>query len=190
MFKKLPRRYNTDLLIYEAFYVSLRNSLIVALAPLAVFGFLIAIENYPKPEKFWSTVTTMMEIVFMFGFFINFLYYVYFIRLRKLYAFLLMVVLSCGIVAAIFFTDLEDVLSDAHQAVIVTSWFALLAVIFVVNKIGHFPDKESRYDHESWLYRHELAETHDEEEEADHEDGYLHTYIELPPEPPEDDEHV
>jgi hypothetical protein len=181
MFKKpARRRYNTDLLIYEAFYVSLRNSLIVALAPLLVFGFLIAVEDYQKPERFISSVTTIMEIIFGLSFFINFLYYVYFIRLRKLYACLLTLLLSCAIVGAIFFTDLENAMSDAHQAIYVTSWFVLLAVIIIVNKIGHFPDKGGRYDHESWLYRHELANAKEDEEESDHEAGYLHTYVELP----------
>jgi hypothetical protein len=180
MFTK-PRRYSSDMLIYEAFYVSLRNALVVALVPLAVFALLIAIEDYPRPEKFISTTATMMEIAFAISFFVNFLYYVYFIRLRRFYACLVTVILSCVIVFAIFFSELKNTLTDTHQTIIVASWFVLLGVIIIVNKIGHFPDRESRYDHESWLYRHELADGKEEEiDTSDPEDKYMHRYIEDP----------
>lgn len=174
------RRYNTDLLVYEAFYVSLRNALIVALAPLGVLLFLSAVEEFRMTEKFFSTLVTMTEIVFVIGFFINFLYYVYFIRIRRLYAFLLSIAISCGIAVLIFFSDLEKVLSDSEQAILLAAWFLLLAVIITVNKIGHWPDKDSRYENESWLYRHELAETRTEEKDHDPEDGYMHRYVERP----------
>jgi len=174
------RRYNTDLLVYEAFYVSLRNALIVALAPLGVFLFLSAVEEFRMTENFLSTIVTMTEIIFVLGFFINFLYYVYLIKIRRVYACLISVAVSLGIAVAIFFSEMEEVLSNTQQSVILISWFLLLAVIMIVNKIGSWPNKESQYENESWLYRHELAEAKHEERDHDPEEGYLHRYVERP----------
>lgn len=175
------RRYNTDLLVYEAFYVALRNALIVALAPLGVFLFLAAVEEFRMTEGFLSTLVTMTEIAFAIAFFINFLYYVYFIKLRRLYACLLSVGISVGLAVAIFFSELQNILSNTQQAVIMVTWLFLLAIIMIVNKIGHGPDKETQYEHESWLYRHALAEAPPEEEErGDPEDRYMHRYVERP----------
>lgn len=176
------RRYNTDLLVYEAFYVSLRNALIIALVPLGVFLFLSAVEEYPMTENFLSTLITMTEIAFAIGFFINFLYYVYFIKIRRLYACLLSVAISVGISAAIFFSELEKVLNNTQQTVILVCWFLLLAIIVIVNKIGRWPNNESQYEADSWLYRHALADAprEKEEKEQDPEDRYMHRYVERP----------
>jgi len=174
------RRYNTDLLVYEAFYVSLRNALIVALAPFFVFIFLSAVEEFRMTENFFSTIVTMTEIAFVIGFFINFLYYVYFIKIRRLYACLMTVAISVGIAFAIFFSDFEKALNNMQQSIILICWFLLLAVIIIVNKIGNWPNKDSQYETESWLYRHALVDAPNEEKDHDPEEGYLHRYVERP----------
>lgn len=193
MLKKDParRRYTSELLIYEAFYVSLRNALFVGLGPLFVFLFLAAVEDFRMTDGFLSTIITITEITFVIAFFINFLYYVYFIKLRKVISFLLTLVASIAITGAIFFSDLKDTLPDTHQAIILTSWFLLLAVIMIVNKIGNWPNKESGYETESWLYRHALADAPPEKEDkSEPEDRYMHRYVERPTpnDPAHDDE--
>lgn len=188
------RRYNTDLLVYEAFYVSLRNALIVGLVPFLVFLFLSAVEEFRMTEGFLSTIITMTEIAFVISFFINFLYYVYFIKVRRSYACSLSVLISVSIAFIIFFSDLKNVLNNTQQSVIVICWFLLLGIIMIVNKNGNWPNKESQYENESWLYRHELAAAHAEKEQAviDPEDQYMHKYVERPAnhlmEDPEDDQ--
>lgn len=182
-------RYTSDTLIYESFYVALRNSLVVALAPVIVFLFLAAVEDYPMNLPFLRSIATVTEMAFIVSFFVNFLYYVYFIKVRKTVSCALVLFISCGLAFTIFLSDLKNMLSDEYQAVIVAIWFVLLAVIIIVNKMGRWPNDDSRYDQESWLYRHELAEgREDEDDEIDPEDKYTHSYILEEPEDEYDDE--
>lgn len=186
--KSPKRRYSTDLLVYEAFYVALRNALVVALVPFGVFLFLSAVEEFRMTENFLSTIITMTEIAFVIAFFINFLYYVYFIRVKRIYAFMLSIAISLCIAFLIFFSELENALSNIQQATILISWFLLMAIIMIANKMGSWPNNESRYENESWLYRHELAEAKHDEKDHDPEEGYLHRYVERPADYDEDDE--
>lgn len=179
--KPAQRRYTSDNLIYEAFYVALRNSLIVAVVPMAIFILLSAIENYSMTGIVLESVTTLVEVIFILSFFINFLYYVYFIRFKRIYALTLTLVVSCALAFMIFFSNYQTLIRHEHEALVFGCWFLLVAIILVVNKAGFKTEfeEDSRYDEESWLYKHELADgKHDEIElEIDPEEKYSHKYI-------------
>ncbi len=171
------RRYTSDTLVYESFYIALRNALVVALAPIGVFMFLAAVEDYPLNMPFLHTIWTMTEMAFIIGFFVNFLYYVYFIKISKIWSCLIILLVSCGLAFSILSDDLQNVMGNESQAIVVVGWFLLLAVIMLVNKFGMGPKSESQYETESWLYRHELASSTEEEEYEDPEDKYTHRYV-------------
>ncbi|MDB5477598.1 MAG: hypothetical protein JWM96_93 [Alphaproteobacteria bacterium] len=177
---KKRSRYNADRLLYEAFYVALRNSMIVSILPIGLFLFLCAIEDYDMNRGFMAGVLSVIQVVFIISFFINFFYYVFFIRLRKIYSYVLVLAISCGLTFAIFFSDYRDILGNPHQALIVSVWFVLLGVIIIVNRTGDWPgDKETKYEKDTWLYRHALAANpqDDEEDTEDPEDRYNHKYV-------------
>jgi hypothetical protein len=182
------RRYTSDTLVYESFYIALRNALVVAFAPIMVFLFLAAVEDYPLNMPFLHTLWTMTEMAFIIGFFVNFLYYVYFIKISRIWSCIAILVISCGLAFIMFSDDLKNVMSDEFQAIVVVGWFLLLAVIMVVEKFGMGPKNENRYETESWLYRHELAASGDEEEDEDPEDKYTHRYIDPVPEDYDDED--
>lgn len=190
MKNRIPkRRYTVDNLVYESFYVALRNSLIIAVAPVLLFLFLAAVEKYPMNDDFLQTIFMLTQTTFIISFFVNFLYYVYFIKLRKVYAVSITVLISCWLAFTIFCSDYADTLSNVHQALILICWFLLLALIILFNKVTAGRDHETRYDHESWLYRHELASSRsEEEEELDPEDLYTHRYVEDPDDRDDDED--
>ena len=174
------RRYTADNLVYEAFYVALRNSLIVAFTPVAVFIFMAAVLNYSMPESLMDSIVGLVEIIFVLSFFINFLYYVFFIRIRRIYSAIFTVLASCGLAFLIFFSQYKDIVTTEHEAIIFGCWFLLLATILIVNKFGFWSEVgDDRYDQESWLYKHELAKGQniDDEPELDPEARYRHKYI-------------
>jgi magnesium-transporting ATPase (P-type) len=177
---KKPRRYTHDTLLYESFYVSIINSLFVALAPLGIFIFLAAVEDYPMNKGFWLSTLSMAQMIFAVSFFVNFFYYVYFIRARKLFNYLLAVIVSCSIIFALYYGDYQDLLNDEYNGVVLLSWFSLLVMILIGHKTGWLGNKDAKYERESWMYRHDMLDgEEDGYEKADLAKDYIrdHVYI-------------
>jgi hypothetical protein len=173
------RRYTRDHLIYESFYVSIVNALVVSLAPLGIFVMLAAIENYAMNKAFWLSTFSMTQFIFIIAFFINFFYYAFFIRARKFFTYSLAIVLSALLGMMTFLSDIGAAITDIHQAAIIVSWFTLLVMMLVANRIGLRDHQVGKYDHQSWLLKHELAENGEAVDDDDHDlaGDYVHRYI-------------
>ena len=176
--KKPRRRYTHDTLLYESFYLSIVNSLIVALAPLGIFIFCAAVEDYPMNKAFWLSTFSMTQMVFIVSFFVNFLYYIYFIRARKLFNYALAVVVSCSVAFVFILGTYSSVMGDEHNFTIIISWFVLLGMILLGHKTGWLGNKDAKYERESWLYRYEMLESdEDGYEKADLAKDYIREHI-------------
>lgn len=179
MKKPSHRRYTHDTLLYESFYVSIVNSLIVALAPLGIFILTAAIEEFPMNKVFWLSTFTVTQMVFIISFFVNFLYYAYFVRARKMFNYLLALVTTCSLAFMVFFSEYGLLFSNEHNITIVASWFVLLAMILIGHRTGWLGIGEQKYENETWLYKHQVAEDggDDAGDIPDPVEQYTHKYI-------------
>jgi hypothetical protein len=179
-----PRRYTHDNLVYESFYTAIFNSLFVALAPALVFLICAIADNIPVTFDGLSSFLGLTHLVFMVSFFVNFLYYVYFVRKHhRLLSYFAAVVITAGGGFFLFSDEYGAMFSETANAVIVMTWFLILVMLMIAHRIGAFSDgdRDARYEEESWLYKHTLARaggTADDAGEVSIEDVYTpHKYI-------------
>ncbi len=176
-----PRRYTHDNLIYESFYKAIFNSLFVALAPALVFLIGVIVDDTPLTFIGLAPFLGLTHLVFMVSFFVNFFYYVYFVRRRqRLLSYFAAVAVTAGGGFVLFSDTFNGMFSNTGNAVIMMTWFLILVMLMIAHRIGAFDKgRETRYEEESWLYRHTLARAGGvEETEISIEDVYTpHRYI-------------
>ena len=177
-----PRRYTNDNLIYESFYAAIFNSLFVALAPTLVFLIGAMMDDRPFHPAGLMPFLGLTHLVFMASFFVNFFYYIYFVRRRhRLLSYFAAVAITAGGGFLLFSDQFGRMFSNTGNAVIMMTWFLILIMLMIAHRIGTFSrDKaDTRYEEESWLYKHTLARAGGvEETEVSIADVYTpHKYI-------------
>lgn len=164
----MTKRYTRDMLLYESLYAAIVNALVVSVAPLLVFIYAGAVENFPMTRGTLLAAVAVVHMVFVTAFFANFLYYAWFVRKRHVWSYLAAVLGTAGLGFVLFFSDLAPVLSRLDHAVAVVSWFVLLAVILVANRLGFFMrTQDKKYEDEAWLYKHALIHGGDDSRPED-----------------------
>jgi hypothetical protein len=153
----MTRRYTRDMLLYEALYAAIVNALLVSVAPLLVFLYAGAVENFPMTRATLLAAVAIVHMVFLVAFFANFFYYAWFVHRRHIWSYLAAVLGTACVGFTLFFSDLSAAFTRLDHAVALVSWVTLLAVILVANRFGFFlRTRDKRYEDEAWLYKHAL----------------------------------